>query len=290
MWATSVVHTDDSLRWQRRLLRSCSTEVSVDSAGVKYLCERERFSGVGEILASLPPGLVFLGGSSFHHLSYHLIRRCARQPLKVVVFDRHTDWLPAPAGHVSCGSWIREIVRVPGVEGVLVVGPSSTETLLSREDWEGLEGSVGGTGNPPQAKPSSRVHWVPPRFARRELVRFCTPTSRVYVSIDKDVLADVDTDWGAGTLRLTVLLDLLGHICGRAKLVGVDVCGELVPHGPWPSVLELAQIRQNETVNMAIWRVCFLEARGRRSPRRRAASSHAHWASQQLGASLRLDQ
>lgn len=287
MWATSVVHTDGSLRWQRCLLGSSSREVSVDSAGVKCLCEWERFSQAGERLASLPPGLVFLGGSSFHHLSYHLIRRCARQPLKVIVFDRHTDCLPAPAGHVSCGSWIREIVKVREVESVLIVGPSPKEALLGPEDREGCAGR---TLNPLQAKPLSGVHWVPPSLARRELARLCTPNSRVYVSIDKDVLADVDTDWGAGTLRLTALLDLLGRICRRAKLVGVDVCGELVPHGPWPSVLEWAQIRRNEEVNMAIWRVCFLGPRGRRSPSRRVSSLRAHRVLQQPGSRRQLDQ
>ncbi|MBC7293455.1 MAG: hypothetical protein H5T84_04995, partial [Thermoleophilia bacterium] len=165
------------------------------------------------------------------------------QPLKLVVFDRHNDLLPAPAGHVSCGSWLKEVLELPAVKGVLLIGPDPLETLPGKESLPGTESLSG------------KVTWAPLKSARRELVGFCTSVSRVYVSIDKDVLADVDTDWGAGTVRLGAMLDLLARACRHAKLVGADVCGELAPRTPWPSAAELAQIRQNEDINLAICQV-----------------------------------
>ncbi|MCX8031845.1 MAG: arginase family protein [Thermoleophilia bacterium] len=246
MWAISVVHTDDSLLWQRRLLQRCSTEISLLLPGSKCLCEEQTFLQAGEKLALLPPGLVFLGGSSFHHLSYHLVKRCASRPLGVVVFDKHNDFLPAPPGHISCGSWIRELTKLANVAQVLVVGAEP----LGADLPEGLALSAAARGEK-EVMPD-KVRWVPLRSARRELAYFCASVARVYVSIDKDVLADANTDWGAGTLSLATMLGLLRQICRSATLVGADVCGEAVSLSPWPSATELAQMRKNEDINLAI--------------------------------------
>lgn len=253
MWATCLVHTDGSLKWQRRLLLSCSGEVCIDPAGLKYLCERERFFAVGKALAGLPPGLVFLGGSSFHHLSYHLIRRCASQPLGVVVFDQHNDLLPAPPGYVSCGSWLREILELPTMEKVLIIGSDPLEVLPTGAA-PGAESALLAGNIPVSGIPGDKVVWIPPEYARRELARFCASVPRIYLSIDKDVLEGIGTDWGTGRLCLTGLLELLALVRRHGQLVSVDVCGELVPPRPWPSVAELAQIRRNEETNLAICR------------------------------------
>lgn len=231
MWAVSVVHTDDSLRWQHRLRAVSFAEITVDPHGLKYLSPKDVFSQVGRVLDGLPPGLVFLGDGSFHHLSYHLIRRCASEPLGLVVFDGHGDYLPAPEGYVSCGSWLAEALKLPGVHQTVLIGP---------EDRGDLPGNV---------------LWVPPKSFEQVTAKISVPARRVYVSIDKDVLAEASTDWGSGKLTFAALLRLLSWVCGRYELVGADVCGEIAPRGPWATDLELQEIRRNEDINLSICRV-----------------------------------
>lgn len=233
MWAVSVVHTDDSLMRQHRLRSVASAEISVDPRGLKYFCRRDLFARVGRILDDLPPGLVFLGSSSYHHLSYHLLRRYTSAPLGLVVFDGHGDYLPAPEGHVSCGSWLAEALKLPGIQAVALVGPEQGEDL------------------------PGKILWAPMKGARQIIAKVCAATARVYVSVDKDVLAEASTDWGSGKLPAAALLDLLSWICGCFELVGADVCGEIAPRGPWPTAWELQQIRRNEDLNLSICHMLF---------------------------------
>ena len=268
MWAVSLVHTDDSLRWQRRLALVSSHEVSIVSTGLKYLCERGRFMRVGDELASLPPGLVLLGGSSFHHLAAHLIRQHTAKALRLVVFDQHADLYQAPPGHVSCGSWLWEVLELPEVEQVLLIGPEP-EALSCKEDL-------------PQ-----KVICAPLPAARQELARLCSSSARIYVSLDKDVLAEAGTDWGTGRLSLRTLLTLLGELRRQGRLVGADICGEMVPRNLWPTAAELAQIRHNEDINLSVCRALSAVARVRSACRGRlktvsAQGAVASWAAGML--------
>lgn len=225
MLPVSLVHTDGSLSWQHRLKAISSVEIRIGRRGRKYWCSWEDFFRLGVLLQDLPPGLVFLGSSSFHHLSYHLLRRYATQPLTLVVFDRHGDCFPAPSGYVTCGSWLAEALSLPGIRDCLLIGSSDQEEV------------------PPGVR----------RVAIEKASEAPLPTSRVYISIDKDVLAEASTDWGSGTLRLEEVLGLLSWLRQRYELVGADVCGELIPLGPWITDAELRQIRKNEEINLSLW-------------------------------------
>ncbi len=307
MWTTTIVYTDDSLRWQRRLVRRAVHELVLDATGLKYLCDSNRFQEVGGLLGAVPPGLVFLGSSSFHHLSYHLVKRCASRPLGIVVFDRHDDLLPTLPGHVSCSSWLREVVKLPTVSRVLVIGSGDdpahqpeagadddAATCAARAAERAVRAAA--YAGPGAAERAARVatcaahlgadlmdregatslgkvKWARSGRLLEELARFCAPLAagssppRLYVSIDKDVLAEAETDWGSGELCLGRLLELLAWLRQHALVVGADVSGELVPRGPWPTVTELAQIRKNEEVNLALARTLT----GSRTVRRRLA-------------------
>lgn len=257
MWSTSIVHIDDSLRWQKRLGHLADHQLWLPAEGLKYLCENTRFVQVGESLATLPPGLVFLGGSSFHHLSLHLIRQCSnRQPVKLCVFDRHLDLFPTLPEHVSCGSWLRLALELSRVQEVLLLGPDlppESRSFLGERREKAL---------------ATKLKWAPLESAEEVLKAFCASAPHLYVSIDKDVLAEVRTDWGEGRLSPDALLSLLEQAKTQAILVGADVCGELVPRGPWPDDLELAQIHHNEEINLAIRDVLCLGSRVARSQHR----------------------
>lgn len=231
MWAVSIVHTDDSLKWQHRLRSVSSKELSLDPRGLKYLCCQDHFSQIGKTLAALPPGVVFLGSGSFHHLSYHLVSRYASQPLYLVVLDAHGDCFSAPKGYISCGSWLAEVLKLPTVQGAVLVGPEVGENL------------------------PRKVLWTPLERARQIITEFCASAPRVYVSIDKDVLVGAGTDWGSGKLTAGVLLELLSEISSRCRLVGADVCGEVSLPDIWVARFNLQDIRRNEEINLSIWRI-----------------------------------
>ncbi|MGB9887782.1 MAG: hypothetical protein ACPLPT_02675 [Moorellales bacterium] len=228
MWRVSVVHADGSLRWQSRLQQVAAKSLDIGSSTTRFLTSHEAFVKLGWQLARLPTGIVFLGSGGLHHLSYHLILRQANRPLTVLVFDRHGDYLPAPPGYISCGSWLLELLKQPRVIEIWLVGSEST------------------------LRPPERLRLMSSRQLDSALRDRGLKRRRVYVSIDKDVLREADTDWGSGRLRLEWLLRWLGRLQDCCRLVGVDVCGETVPRGPWPSDAELQAIRRSEEINLAL--------------------------------------
>jgi len=231
MWTVSVVHADGSLRWQSRLQRAAAINLDLQASKTRFLTSWEGFTELGRRLAQLPTGIIFLGSGSLHHLSYHLALHRADEPLLVLVFDRHGDYLPAPPGYISCGSWLLELLRQPQVVEAWLVGSES---------------SLG---------PPAKLRLMSPQQLDRALSERALGRRRVYVSIDKDVLLEADTDWGSGSLELARLLKWQAWLQDRGQLVGVDVCGEMVPRGPWPNIAELRAIRRNEEINLALCKV-----------------------------------
>ncbi|MDN5347910.1 MAG: hypothetical protein PWP65_1474 [Clostridia bacterium] len=223
-----MVHVDGTLVWQSHLRGLSDCQLKLDGRGLKFLSPLDLFERAGEQLAKLPAGLTFLGSGSFHHLSYHLIKRHADQPITLIVFDSHADFYPAPEGYVSCGSWLAKVMDLAAVQKVILIGKA-----------EGIPLS-------PKVLPVS----YPPDLSLAGLI----PVRRIYVSIDKDVLKEAATDWGRGPIPLPYLLGCLNWLRHRYELVGADVCGELVPRSIWPDANELRQIKINERINLGIYR------------------------------------
>lgn len=221
-----MVHTDSTLVWQKRLRKICQVEVVLGERGLKVLSPRHFFEKTGKLLGNLPTGVTFWGSNSVHHLAYHRIKRYAKQPLTVVVFDQHADCCQAPQGYVSCGSWLSEVAALPKVVRIILVGAQEKVSL-------------------------SKLVYVPCRPA---VLAGFIPTPRVYISIDKDALKEAATDWGSGKLTLSSLVSCLLWLKKHYHVVGADICGEYTPRGPWPSDGELRAIKANEGVNLALCR------------------------------------
>ena len=58
--------------------------------------------------------VTFYGSNDFHHVSLSLIRRI-NQPVNVVLFDVHPDYLLNPFGH-HCGSWFNIVNELETVK------------------------------------------------------------------------------------------------------------------------------------------------------------------------------
>ena len=192
--------------------------------------------------------LTMLGSGDFHHLAVPLIEQ-ADEKLTVVHFDNHPDWVRwAPRWH--CGSWVNQVLRLPQVARVVTIGPCSED--LDRPDWKGGNLAALAAGRivlfPWQHAPSKvrrRIadgpghHWENGYLAWQNLadsdrgtnadrILAAVETDAVWITIDKDVLAEADalTNWDQGLMPLQAMRELITAIGARTRILGADICGE----------------------------------------------------------------
>lgn len=174
-----------------------------------------------EILARLPaslPRLRWIDSGDYHYMSLLLSLR-ETQPFHLVLLDHHPDNQDAAFGEVlSCGNWVKVLREEnPLVREILCIGP------------EGC----------PEAIPEG---WLEERRG-----------SRVYVSLDKDILDRpwARTDWSQGTHSLEQVERILGQLLdGTVEIAAIDVCGGLSPRkGATPE-----DLRINRETNVELYK------------------------------------
>ena len=213
------------------------------------------------------PTVTLVGSGDFHHLTPLLIER-AREPVTVVHFDNHPDWVRlAPRWH--CGSWVNQALRSKRVARVVTIGPCSDDLV-----WPGLKG--GNLG----ALASGRLRLFPWSHAPSRLLRRIADgasyrcasrrlvwdnlaemtsehaastilsqiaTDAIWLTIDKDVLpeGEVVSNWDQGQMPLRAVLALIEAIGRKHSIVGADICGDYAtPH--FPSVLKRWEVRRDQ--------------------------------------------
>ncbi len=155
-----LLETDETLVWQPRLARRGEYRLRLDISGLRCMSTRETLATVAERLKTFPAKLVFMGSGAFHHLALPLIaRQAAKGPLDVLILDRHLDCFSVPEGFVSCGSWIREVVRLPAVRRVVVIGIAGKTLSLPSK----VVALTAHHGDPcfPARRTISRRFWAP---------------------------------------------------------------------------------------------------------------------------------
>ena len=70
----------------------------------------------------------FYGSGDFHHLTALLLAR-VEEPVTVIHFDNHPDWVTFPAT-MNCGSWVNRALERPHVRRVVTIGPTSADLVL----------------------------------------------------------------------------------------------------------------------------------------------------------------
>jgi hypothetical protein len=198
---------------------------------------------LGEITAPAVDGLlVFAGSGDFHHITPLLIERAAAaaaEPLTVLHFDNHPDWVRHGRGR-HCGAWVGEAARLPGVVKVITIGPCSrdigrkgarrgdlaliVEDRLDLYAWQAPDGGD---------EVALEGHTWPTIAAMGEAAfidRLAAeiPTRSLYVTIDKDVLAaeDAVTNWDQGHASLDFLIAAIAAAAAGRRVVGADVVGD----------------------------------------------------------------
>lgn len=199
-------------------------------------CTRETLAKIRRRLTDRKTsGLTYIGSGNYHYVSYAFLSEIDR-PFSLILFDNHTDakrpeQLP---DMLTCGSWVAEAVsRLPLLQQVILIGAHSDMLLFD----PGIR---------------SKTLLFPDLQHPEQLLASLT-TSDIYISIDKDVLAEADfvTEWDQGNMRLKQLIIALHSLVMNKNVLGIDVCGELRV-SPSDVFKYSKQIRLNERANLAI--------------------------------------
>lgn len=198
------------------------------------------------LAAALPleaePELVFAGSGDFHHVTPLLLARAIARfggPVTVLHFDNHPDWVRhAPGRH--CGSWVGPAARLDGVARVITVGACSgdigrrrsregdlsliAEDRLALYAWASPDGEAE-VALEGRAWPTITAMGEAAFLARLDAE---IATAKVYVTIDKDVLAPADavTNWDQGQASLDFVLAAIATAAAGRQVIGADVVGD----------------------------------------------------------------
>ena len=247
-----LLNTDATLLRQKRLLSAGDTLVDLSRVrNLRFMSPERVLEKLSLKLSRIPVGLSFLGSGDFHHLTLLFLRKLSVS-FTLVVLDWHLDINTAPSGFITCGSWLREALRLPCVEEVYALG-------VQEEAPPKIEGHLSSAAEMNKLKIYTSKAFLP---AIRELLEKVRGR-RVYISLDKDVLAPpfVWTTWDQGELHPGRLLYLLKSLKICARVIGVDVCGEYTPASVIPSPSDLAKMQANEAFNLSLLKL-FTDSEG----------------------------
>ena len=234
------------------------------------------------------PELVFAGSGDFHHVTPLLIERAIEraqaEPVTVVHFDNHPDWVRFAEGR-HCGSWVGRAARLEGVARVITVGVCSRDIgrakahegdlALIAEDRLDLFAWTAPDGGDEVVLEGRSWPTIAALGEAAFLDRLETaiPSACVYVTIDKDVLRaeDAVTNWDQGRASLDFVLAAVRRVAQARRIVGADVVGDwsrpvygggaaatLLKRGealldqPWTKPAPADACRVNEAVNLRL--------------------------------------
>jgi hypothetical protein len=218
---------------------------------LRILASRRAFRALGERLGESAAGdeaeVLFFGSGDFHHLTALFVALHA-EPLAVVHFDNHPDWVRYPT--INCGSWVNMALRAKHVAKVVTIGPCSDdlqhpewkfanlpamrEGRLAVYPWRGIPTRLWGA---PVVTPSTTtggglLTWR--NLADESWSHFLDelaeslPVPAVWITIDKDVLrpGEAITNWDQGEMGLDHIIAAVQRLASSFRIVGIDVCGD----------------------------------------------------------------
>jgi len=110
------------------------------AASYRYFMPHRALPALARQLGRARETALFLGAGDFHHLTAAMalawgegLDGGASRPMALIVFDAHPEWSAPPPGYIHCGSWLPEVLAMPHVGAVALVGvgPLSSQGLLA---------------------------------------------------------------------------------------------------------------------------------------------------------------
>lgn len=186
-----------------------------DITGTNCYCDEEAQEKLRAFIAPYPAaGIHFIDSGNYHYLSKLWVEKIT-EPYSLVLFDHHPDMQsPRFEGMLSCGGWVRTLLEESQwLQRVYIIGASAA----LKEEAQGYK---------------ERVNYITEEeavsFPQLGKNFFLTAEEKIYLSIDKDVLAttEVHTNWDQGSLSTEQLIHQLHCIFHETKVIGADICGE----------------------------------------------------------------
>ncbi len=249
-----ILDLDGSLINQPALKKIPAINVQSFAAKTRIIARKSVLFKLTELIGAVQenqPEIIFYGSGDFHHLTAALVSRHA-QPLTIIHFDNHPDWVKFPATF-NCGAWVNRALDMVHVVKVITLGVNCNDLENPDRKSANLQALQNGTlelypwyHQPSYVKGSygrgmsyeqqgSCIHWNNlstknwPDFTK-DLVKTIS-TEAVYITIDKDVLGtnEATTNWDQGSMPLTHVTSMIKAISEKLKIVGIDVCGDYSP-------------------------------------------------------------
>jgi len=257
---TRILNFDGSVVAQKGLIERLGTPDVVDltelGPRVRYLPSNE---SAQRLVAALEPlesaFLTFTGSGDFHHATPLLLGKLP-EPVSVVIFDHHSDWIgssPCP-----CGAWILDALKIENVRKIVSIGMGESSIRKWRVNHGPVKELFGGrvefypydcalsrclgrhSGSPGCAEVSRGLFTTDIRWKTvaqsdwHELIARISrnlPTESVYITIDKDCLRREHgvSNWEEGNLTLEQLTKAVGIIRAEKRVIGADITGEFSP-------------------------------------------------------------
>jgi arginase family enzyme len=233
---------DGSLTMQQPLLQAYGIPLSVQSMrqferSVRLWASLPVFKKMAQSLRrpSAAGQFSLIGSGDYHHVSLALISQFT-QPLTVVLFDNHPDWM-RPPHQFHCGTWVYSLARLEHVERIVIIGLESgdiAEDQFEKGDMESyLQRKVVLLPYQPvqvgalTLKSSFEQHvfmGIAELLAKIE-------TDNIYISVDKDCLraADATTNWEQGSMPLSTVTAAIRALKAHKHVVGADTVGDFSP-------------------------------------------------------------
>ena len=247
MQGITIFDFDQSVTLQSSFLQKIHTRFSIRpmhafQRSIRLWCSERQFKKVADSMRLENINqFSLLGSGDYHHLTLALLQQHS-QPLTLVLFDNHPDWMRPPHKY-HCGSWIYTAARLPQVERIVIIGlengdlvgkkflAGDVESYLQQKivllpylpveaQTEPLQQSV---------RLESKLKFDLQLGIQEILDVIITPN--VYISIDKDCLQPQDavTNWEQGTLPLDTALNCIQAIAKCHEIVGADTVGDYSP-------------------------------------------------------------
>ena len=255
-----VIDLDSSLPCQPPFLerlesgRAEHIDLTRSAASLRIMARRramdefcERLSCGGYASDNIPE-VTFFGSGDFHHLTAGMLR-LVDEPVTVIHFDNHPDWVSFPPTY-NCGAWINRALALPHIRKVVTLGPCSDDLAFPELKTGNLRAvREGRLEIRPWRRPPSRV-WRdydcgPAHRSQGGYIEWANladedfravlcdiiaelPTNAVWLTIDKDVLAEEEasTNWDQGLMSVDHLIEAVKLFALRARILGIDVCGD----------------------------------------------------------------
>ncbi|MBC5638114.1 arginase family protein [Ornithinibacillus sp. BX22] len=210
---------DGTYRRQSFYLRSNYTSIDLEyMRNISLFCEKAVLWELADRIRNHPSSNIhYLGSGNYHYISY-ILQSQINEPYTLVLFDHHTDTLPAPSESlISCGSWVLESIHnLPMLKKVFIIGVSEDAYLHIPKDVQ----------NKVAVYTEHSLQSNLPTIIKSILTNL--PTKSIYISMDKDVLLQEEalTAWDHGTLRLKQMMGMVKALYRTKSIIGVDICGE----------------------------------------------------------------